>query len=179
MSPSRSLPRPPFFSAYAVASLLVILPLLHVGLLTWPPRPSQRPWRVVAVGLVGNALLLALLGTALVLYVAFLLDHWRLLRLIASIKPSPESGAARDADAVLSGRNAVSRFGSPRSCTAVRRHLRQGGGHVPPDGACVGFAGHHWDNREAAAEANAGMIPSHGYISCLEAPVQFRNCQHR
>lgn len=83
MSSSRSLSRPLFSSAYAVGSLLVILPLLQVGLVTWPPRPSELTWRFGAAGVIGNALLLPLLGTALVMYAASLLEHRRFLRVMA------------------------------------------------------------------------------------------------
>lgn len=84
MSSRRSLPRPLFASAYAVGSILVILPLLQVVLLIWPPRPSELTWRFGAAGVIGNALLLPLLGTALVIYAASLLEHRRFLRMVAS-----------------------------------------------------------------------------------------------
>jgi hypothetical protein len=85
MSSSRTSHAPVFRTVYAVGALLVLLPLLEVALTVWPLRPAQATWRFGASGLLSNALLLPLLGTALLACAASLLEHRRALRALGTL----------------------------------------------------------------------------------------------
>lgn len=71
---------PPLVSSagYAVATMLVVVPLLNL-ISDWPPRLDAAAWRFEQFRLLANALPPATLGLALALYVSRTLGHRRRL----------------------------------------------------------------------------------------------------
>jgi hypothetical protein len=67
-----------FYSiGYAIASLLIVLPLLELALTIWPMRPSVVLWRFGSFGLLTQAMMLPTLGAFLALVVARHLEQRR------------------------------------------------------------------------------------------------------
>ncbi|CAN5724893.1 hypothetical protein BH23GEM8_BH23GEM8_08320 [soil metagenome] len=67
-----------FYSiGYAIALLLVVLPLLEFALTIWPLRPSVLLWRFGSFGLLTQAMMLPTLGAFLALVVARHLEQRR------------------------------------------------------------------------------------------------------
>lgn len=71
--------------AYAVATLLVLIPLSEMILRVWPLRFTEVSWRFGAVGLFSNVLLTPLLGVTLAGVLAFLFGHRRTVRTLSAV----------------------------------------------------------------------------------------------
>jgi MFS family permease len=71
--------------AYAVALLLVVVPLSEMTLRVWPLRFTEVSWRFGTVGLFSNALLSPLLGLTVAGMLAFLFGHRRAIRALAIV----------------------------------------------------------------------------------------------
>jgi hypothetical protein len=71
--------------AYFMGLVLVLFPLAESVLVVLPVRAGEVSWRFGATGLLSRALITPLLGILLVLAAALLLDHRRVLRVIAII----------------------------------------------------------------------------------------------
>lgn len=71
--------------AYAMASLLILFPLLDTALSVIPPRFGEVAWRFGATGLFSRALMTPLLGLLLAFAVALLREHRKIQRAIAIV----------------------------------------------------------------------------------------------
>jgi hypothetical protein len=72
-------------SAYGVAALLLIFPLLDVLQAVWPPRLGEVSWRVIAAGLLSRVLVTPVLGLLLAFAAALILSQPRVLRTLAVV----------------------------------------------------------------------------------------------
>ena len=70
-------------AGYAVAVLLVLVPLIETLITVWPVRPGDVAWRFGAAGLITRAMLTPLFGILLGTVLAVALAHRRILRSIA------------------------------------------------------------------------------------------------
>jgi hypothetical protein len=77
--------RPLAWAAYAVAFLLITLPMVDLLLSVWPLRFGQANWRFGTAGLLSQALLLMLLGMLLALATAALVGHRRVSQVLAGL----------------------------------------------------------------------------------------------
>ncbi|HEY0674258.1 MAG TPA: hypothetical protein VGD27_18435 [Longimicrobiales bacterium] len=75
--------RPLITVVYAVAALMIVLPLLEVVLSVWPLRYGQTSWRFGSIGLMSQAIMTPLLGMTLLVGTAVALDHRRTLLAIS------------------------------------------------------------------------------------------------
>jgi hypothetical protein len=71
--------------AYAVALLLVLVPVSEMLLRVWPLRVTEASWRFGAIGLFSNALLTPLLGLTFAGMLAFLFGHRRAVRTLSVV----------------------------------------------------------------------------------------------
>jgi hypothetical protein len=75
-----------FYSiGYAIALLLVVLPLLEFTLTIWPMRPGVVMWRFGSYGLLTQALMLPTVGVFLALGLARFLGHRRMQIVLGAI----------------------------------------------------------------------------------------------
>jgi hypothetical protein len=79
---------------YPVAALLTVTPLINAIVGTWPLRFASVSWRFGLTGMILDGLVTPLLGIALLMGVATVLDHRSVLRVV--------SGTAVLAGAILS-----------------------------------------------------------------------------
>jgi hypothetical protein len=70
---------------YAIALLLVALPLLEFTLTVWPIRPSIVLWRFGSFGLLTQAMMLPTLGMFLALVLARYLEQRRMQQLLGAV----------------------------------------------------------------------------------------------
>lgn len=77
--------RPLAWAAYAVALLLIIMPLVEVVLGIWPLRVGQVNWRFGAAGLVSQSVMTPLLGLFLAIATAALVGHRIAARVLSVI----------------------------------------------------------------------------------------------
>jgi len=70
---------------YAVALVLLVSPLLDLVGAVWPPRMGEVSWRFRAFGLATSALVSPILGFAMVKIAGVLLDHRRVVRVVAVV----------------------------------------------------------------------------------------------
>jgi hypothetical protein len=80
-SPERAL----YPIAYAIALLLVVLPLLEFTLTIWPLRPNGLMWRFGTFGLLTQALMLPTFGIFVAIIASATLLHRRILLTLAVI----------------------------------------------------------------------------------------------
>jgi hypothetical protein len=76
--------RPLIASAYLVALSFLLLPLAQSVLGAWPLRVGEPSWRFGAAGIASNSVLTVLLGLVLLTALALLLNHRRVLRVLAA-----------------------------------------------------------------------------------------------
>lgn len=76
--------RPLIVAAYAVAALMIVVPIVEVVLSVWPLRFGQTSWRFGTVGLLSQAALTPVLGAVVLFAAALALEHRRTLT-VASI----------------------------------------------------------------------------------------------
>jgi hypothetical protein len=81
MKPNRAV----IAAAYAVALLLVLVPLSEMTLRVWPLRMGEPSWRFGAVGLFSNALMTPLLGLTFAGMLAFIYGHRRTIRTLSVV----------------------------------------------------------------------------------------------
>lgn len=81
MKPNRAV----IAAAYAVALMLVLIPLSEMLLRVWPLRLGEASWRFGAVGLFSNALMTPLLGLTFAGMLAFIYGHRRTIRTISVV----------------------------------------------------------------------------------------------
>jgi hypothetical protein len=79
MKPNRAV----IAGAYAVALLLVLVPLSEMTLRVWPLRMAEPSWRFGAVGLFSNALMTPLLGLTFAGMLAYIYGHRVTIRTLA------------------------------------------------------------------------------------------------
>lgn len=77
--------RPLGWAAYAVAFLLVLMPLADTVLGVWPPRVGEVTWRFGAAGLISRAIMTPLFGMLVALTTAAILEHRVMARILASL----------------------------------------------------------------------------------------------
>lgn len=77
--------RPLGWAAYAVAALLVVMPLTDTFLGVWPMRVGQVTWRFGAAGLLSRALMTPLFGLLIGLVTATLLEHRIMTRVLSIV----------------------------------------------------------------------------------------------
>lgn len=77
--------RPLAWAAYAVALLLIIMPLVELVLGIWPLRIGQLNWRFGAAGLVSQSVMTPLLGMLLAVATAAAVGHRLLARVLSGI----------------------------------------------------------------------------------------------
>jgi hypothetical protein len=75
--------RPLMAALYAVAALMIIVPLLEVVLSVWPLRLNQTSWRFGTFGLLSQTIMTPLLGLLLLVIATVLIGYWRALQAIA------------------------------------------------------------------------------------------------
>lgn len=75
--------RPIWKVYYAVAALLIIVPLIEIAVGGWPFQPGEMAWRFGTLGILFKSLITPLIGLALVIGVAALLGHRRVARALA------------------------------------------------------------------------------------------------
>lgn len=68
---------------YLVAFLLVVGPSLDLAASIWPLSPTTVVWRFAVTGLLSKALLLPILGSLAAMVAALVLEHRRILRVVA------------------------------------------------------------------------------------------------
>ena len=78
MTPPRRLAWP----AYLVSFALMITPAYDAALSVLPSRLGDARWRYGAIGLLSNTMMISLTGLLLVLGIALLLDHKRMIRAV-------------------------------------------------------------------------------------------------
>jgi hypothetical protein len=71
--------RPLIAAAYAVALLMILLPLIEVVLSVWPMRFGQTAWRFGTLGLLSQGATTPLVGLIVLVTTAFLLGHRKTL----------------------------------------------------------------------------------------------------
>lgn len=81
MKPNRAV----VIGAYAVAFLLVVIPIVDLTLRLWPLQVSQVPWRFGATGILTTTIVTPLLGILIGGAVAFRAAHRRVVRALAVI----------------------------------------------------------------------------------------------
>lgn len=75
-----------FYSiGYAIALLLIVLPLLEFTLTIWPLRPSIVLWRFGSFGLLTQALMLPTVGAFMALVLARFLEQRRMQMVLGAI----------------------------------------------------------------------------------------------
>lgn len=77
--------RPLVWAAYAVALLLIIMPLVELVLGIWPLRVGQLNWRFGAAGLVSQSVMTPLLGMFLAVATAAAMGHRMLARILSGV----------------------------------------------------------------------------------------------
>jgi hypothetical protein len=66
--------------AYLAAALFIIVSLLDIGTLAWPPDPGTVTWRFGTIGAASNYILTLFFGMALLCWTAAFFGHRRTLR---------------------------------------------------------------------------------------------------
>jgi hypothetical protein len=77
------IPRPWIAAAYVVSLAFILLPVVQTALSAWPLRLDSASWRFGAAGIASNSVLTMLLGLVLLAALALLLNHCRVLRVLA------------------------------------------------------------------------------------------------
>lgn len=72
-------------AAYALSTLLILLPLADIALGFFPLQPSSLRWRIGVIGLTIGALLMPLIGLFLALVTAHLSGHRRLQTVLGAV----------------------------------------------------------------------------------------------
>ena len=72
-------PRQLLLAGYFVGLFLIAVPILDMAAALWPARPGDLQWRFGFLGLLGNSLLLPILGIFIATSIAYFMGHRRLL----------------------------------------------------------------------------------------------------
>jgi hypothetical protein len=72
-------------TGYGVGLLLVLLPLLQPVVTLLPAQPTQVAWRMQAFGVLSQSLLLPLVGVAVAVGTATMLEHRASVRVLAAL----------------------------------------------------------------------------------------------
>jgi hypothetical protein len=72
--------RPLLKGLYPLAALVTLSPILNGVFQVWPLRPTEVMWRFGAVGLITPSILGVVFGTVIVITIAALLGHRRVIR---------------------------------------------------------------------------------------------------
>ena len=76
MRPSRAA----VIGAYAVAGLLIVIPIIEFTLRVWPLQPGTTSWRFGAIGIFSTTVITPLLGVVVGGAIAFSLEHRSVVR---------------------------------------------------------------------------------------------------
>ena len=68
--------------AYLVGLSLAIIPIVDLAVQSWPLNPGSAEWRFGVIGLLSNAFIVPAAGLLIVLGMAALLEHNRLLQVL-------------------------------------------------------------------------------------------------
>jgi hypothetical protein len=70
---------------YCLAAILILFAVMELAQATWPPRPKELAWRVVAAGLLSRTLVTPILGLVFAFAGALILEQRRVLRTLAGV----------------------------------------------------------------------------------------------
>jgi len=81
---SQTVPRPLLSAGYGIGAMLLVLPVAELSLRFFPMQPGAVNWRFGAAGLLSNAVVLPVIGMAVLMATASLMEQ-RLMVRVASV----------------------------------------------------------------------------------------------